>query len=101
MGKRATEPLDIDYAGLAEYLHCNHSVYMRVDNRLFYLTDANFEAWRAQDTSHRNHKNHYIDCSPLVDTLDEFLSLPFVDGKTIEDSFDHATFYASLTGEKE
>ena len=101
MGKRATEPLDIDYEGLVEYLHYNHSVYMRVDNKLYYLTDCNYEAWRAQDTSHRNHKNHYIDCSPLVPTLDEFLAIPFINGKTIKEDFDHATFFASESGEKE
>ena len=101
MGRRATEPLDIDYEGLVEYLHYNHSVYMRVDNKLYYLTDANFEAWRAQDTSHRNHKGHYIDCSPLVSPLDEFLAVPFINGKTIKEDFDHAIFYASENGEKE
>ena len=101
MGKRATEPLDIDYEGLVEYLHYNHSVYLRVDDKLYYLTDVNYEAWRAQDTSHRNHKNHYIDCSPLVPTLDEFLAIPFIHGKTIKEEFDHCTFYASLSDEKE
>ena len=57
---------------------------------------SNFEAWRAQDTSRRNHKNHFVDCSPLVPTVDEFLSLPFIHGNTIEQEFAHATFYASL-----
>ena len=59
MGKRAAEALDIDYEGLVEYLHYHHSIYMRVDDKLYYLTDCNYEAWRAQDTAHRNHKNHY------------------------------------------
>ena len=101
MGKKAAEALDINYDELAEYLHVNHSVYMKVDNSIYYLTDANLEAWRAQDTSRRNEKDHYIDCSELVPTVDEFLSLPFVNGKTIKDVFSHATFYASLKGEKE
>ena len=96
MGKKAAEALDINYDELAEYLHVNHSVYMKVDSSIYYLTDANFESWRAQDTS-----RHYIDCSELVPTVDEFLSLPFVSGKTIKDVFSHATFYASLKGEKE
>ena len=96
MGMRAQEPLDIDYEGLVEYLHYNHSVYMRVDDKLYYLTDVNYEAWRAQDTSHSNHKNHYIDCSPLVPTLDEFLAVPFIHGKTIKEEFEYATFYASI-----
>ncbi|MBQ9315587.1 MAG: CDP-alcohol phosphatidyltransferase [Atopobiaceae bacterium] len=95
MGKKAAEALDISYDQLAEYLHVNHSVYMKVDNNVYYLTDCNFEAWRAQDTSRRNHKNHFVDCSPLVPTVDEFLSLPFIHGNTIEQEFAHATFYAS------
>ena len=101
MGKKAAEALDISYDQLAEYLHVNHSVYMKVDNNVYYLTDCNFEAWRAQDTSRRNHKNHFVDCSPLVPTVDEFLSLPFIHGKTIKEEFDHATFYASESGKDE
>ena len=30
MGKKAAEALDINYEGLVEYLHCNHSVYMKI-----------------------------------------------------------------------
>lgn len=101
MGKRATEALDINYDQLADYLHSHHSVYMKVGSKVFYLTDVNYEAWRAQDTSQRNDKGHYIDCSDLVDTVDEFLALPFVGGKTIKDVFDDATFYASIKGDKE
>lgn len=101
MGKRASEALDINYDQLADYLHSHHSVYMKVGSKVFYLTDVNYEAWRAQDTSQRNEKGHYIDCSDLVDTVDEFLALPFVGGKTIKDVFDGATFYASIKGDKE
>ena len=101
MGKRASEALDLDYNGLVDYLHSNHSVYMKVDSTIYYLTDVNYEAWRAQDTSKRNEKNHYVDCSDLVPTLDEFLSIPFVNGSKIEEVFDQATFYASIKGEKE
>ena len=101
MGKKAAEALDISYEQLADYLHANHSVYMKVDNTVYYLTDCNFEAWRAQDTSRRNHTNHFVDCSPLVSTVDEFLSLPFIHGKTIQEEFAHATFYASLSGKDE
>ena len=101
MGKRASEALDINYDQLADYLHSHHSVYMKIDSKVYYLTDANYEAWRAQDTSQRNEKGHYIDCSDLVDTVDEFLALPFVGGKTIKDVFDGATFYASIKGDKE
>ncbi|MCI2051320.1 MAG: CDP-alcohol phosphatidyltransferase [Atopobiaceae bacterium] len=101
MGKRASEALDINYDQLADYLHSHHSVYMKIDSKVYYLTDVNYEAWRAQDTSQRNEKGHYIDCSDLVDTVDEFLALPFVGGKTIKDVFDGATFYASIKGGKE
>ena len=101
MGKRASEALDINYDQLADYLHSHHSVYMKIDSKVYYLTDVNYEAWRAQDTSKRNEKGHYIDCSDLVDTVDEFLALPFVGGKTIKDVFDGATFYASIKGDKE
>lgn len=100
MGKIAPEKLDLNYDDLAEYLHVNHSVYMKVNNKVYYLTDVNYEAWRAQDTSIRNSKNHFVDCSDLVPTVDEFLSLPFVDGHTIKDVFGHAEFYASTKGVK-
>ncbi|OUO31563.1 CDP-alcohol phosphatidyltransferase [Olsenella sp. An293] len=101
MGKKAAEALDINYEGLVEYLHRNHSVYMKIGSTVYYLTDCNYESWRAQDTSRRNEKNHFVDCSELVPTVDEFLALPFVNGKTIQEVFDHATFYASLSGEKD
>lgn len=100
MGKKGSEVLQISYEDLAEYLHNNHSVYMKVENQVYYLTDVNYEAWRAQDTSVRNSKNHFVDCSELVPTVDEFLALPFINGKTIKDVFSHATFYASEKGKK-
>lgn len=96
MGKKAAEVLKISYDELAEYLRVNHSVYMRVDSKVYYITDANEYYWRAQDTSIRNHKNHFVDCSDLVPTVGEFLSLRFVNGHTIEEVFDQAVFYASL-----
>lgn len=101
MGKKAAEALEISYEELADYLHTNHSVYMKVDNDVYYLTDVNYEAWRAQDTSRRNNKNHFVDCSDLVPTVDEFLALPFINGHTIKDVFESARFYASVKGEKE
>ena len=100
MGKKASEALDINYDQLADYLHYNHSVYMKVDNKVYYLTDVNYEAWRAHDTSIRNSKNHFVDCSDLVPTVDEFLSLPFAEGHTIKEVFDHAEFYHSVKGVK-
>ena len=82
MGKKSSEVLQISYEDLVEYLHSNHSVYMQVGHQVYYLTDVNFEAWRAQDTSIRNSKNHFVDCSELVPTVDEFLALPFINGKS-------------------
>ena len=96
MGKKAAEALDINYDELAEYLHCNHSVYMKLDSSIYYLTDVNYESWRAQDTSRINDKGHFTDCSELVSTLSEMSRLPWLDGKTLEDVFADATFFASI-----
>jgi phage antirepressor YoqD-like protein len=101
MGKRATEELKLTYDELIEYLQNNHSIYMRRGSNVYYITDANENYWRAQDTSIRNHKNHFVDCSELVPTVNEFLSLRFVNGHTIEEIFDQCTFYASISGEKD
>ena len=94
MGVRAEEALDLNVDGLADYLRCNHSVYMQAGDKLYYLTDVNDHYWRAQDSSVLNHKNHYTDCSYLVPTVSEFLVLPFVDGKTIADAGE-VVFYES------
>ena len=82
MGKKAQEVLKISYAELEEYLHIHHSVYMRVGSKVYYITDANENYWRAQDTS-------------------ILLSLRFVNGHTIEEVFDQAYFYASISGQKD
>ena len=95
MGVKAAEPLDISFDNLQTYLHAHHAVYMEVDGMLYYLTDVNDRYWRVQDTTQFNEKGHYIDCSALVPTISEFLDLPFVNGKSISDLFDQATFYAS------
>ena len=39
--------------------------------------------WRAQDTAKLNEKGHYVDASELVPTVSEFLTLPFIDGKSV------------------
>lgn len=95
MGVRAEEALDLNYDGLANYLSHNHSVYMSLDDNMYYLTDVNAHYWRAQDTAVLNPKGHYTDCSELVPTINEFLSLPWIDGKTIAQVADDVTFYAS------
>ncbi len=100
MGMKAEEKLDITADELKTYLHANHSVYMDVNGASYYLTDVNDRYWRVQDTSKKNEKDHYVDCSELVPTLSEFLSLPFGEAnKSILDLFDQAEFYASVKPE--
>ena len=100
MGMKAEEKLEIAADDLRTYLHANHSIYMDVNGASYYLTDANDRYWRVQDTSKMNEKNHYTDCSELVPTLSEFLSLPFgEDNKSIMDLFEEADFYASVKPE--
>ena len=101
MGKKAQEVLKISYDELIDYLHVHHSIYMRFGTKVYYITDANENYWRAQYTSIRNHKNHFVDCSELVPTLGEFMSLRFANGHTIEEVFDQSQFYASISGEKD
>lgn len=101
MGKKAAEPLAVSTsAELEDYLHKEHAAYMRTGNRMYYITDVGENYWRAQDTAIRNHKNHFVDCSEIVPTLGEFMSLRFIDGQSVRDAFGHSTFYASVPGEK-
>ena len=96
MGVKASEKLEIAIDELKMYLHAHHSVYMDVNGESYYLTDVNDRYWRVQDTSKFNEKGHYVDCSELVPTLAEFLDLPFGEaGKSINQLFDEAEFYAS------
>lgn len=95
MGKKAAEALDVSFDELPNYLHAKHAVYMEVGDATYYLTDANDQYWRAQDTAQLNDKSHFVDVSDLVPTISEFMTLPFADGKSIKDLFDEATFYAS------
>lgn len=100
MGTKAAEALDVSFEELPTYLHANHSVYMEVDGETFYLTDVNDRYWRVQNTAELNEKGHYVDCSPLVPTISEFLELPFGDaGQSVKDVFSKATFFASEKAE--
>lgn len=96
MGAKAEEALEITFDELPTYLHANHSVYMDVDSHTYYLSDVNDRYWRVQDTAQKNEKGHYVDCSELVPTVSEFVTLPFKDGKSVADLFESATFYASV-----
>lgn len=97
MGIKAAEALEISCEELPMYLRTNHSVYMDVDSASYYITDGNDRYWRVQDTSKLNEKGHYTDCSELIPLLSEFLELPFADGKSVNDLFDQATFFASTS----
>ena len=83
MGTKAAEALDVSFDELPNYLHAKHSVYMEIGSETYYLTDVNDRYWRAQDTAKLNEKGHYVDASELVPTVSEFMTLPFVDGKSI------------------
>ena len=96
MGIKADEALDLDLDGLRNYLYANHSIYMDAEGSSYYLTDANDRYYRVQRTDQLNEKGHYTDCSELVPTMSEFLSLPFKDGKSIADLLGSATFFASV-----
>ena len=97
---KAEEKLEISFDELTTYLHAHHSVYMDVHGASYYLTDVNDRYWRVQDTSKMYEKNHYVDCSELVPTSSEFLSLPVgEEGKSIKELFDDAEFYASVKPE--
>ena len=100
MGVKADEALDVSFDDMPIYLHTHHSLYMDLDGKTYYLTDVNDRYWRVQDTSQLNEKGHYVDCSPLVPTISEFLELPFGDKGSIKDHFDEATFYASIKPEQ-
>ena len=95
MGQKAQEPIDITIEDLATYLRTNHSVFMDLGEKSYYLTDVNDHFWRVQDTAVLNDKGHFTDVSELVDTVDQFLSIPVLDGKSILDLQPEAVFYAS------
>lgn len=101
MGKKSTEPLKLSLCELKEHLHAHHSVYMQLEDALYYLTDVNFQAWRVQDTAKLNDKGHYTDCSDLVPSVDEFMVVDFGDGKCLKDTVDEAVFFASVPANEE
>ena len=95
MGKKAVEPIELFGDELVNYLRVNHSVYMDVEDKSYYLTDVNDHYWRAQATDQFNDKGHYVDISEPVPTLSEFLADPAIDGKSVSELAPTATFYAS------
>ena len=101
MGLKAVDALEISFEDLPMYLRSNHSAYVEVGGATYYLTDVNDHQWRAQDTTRKNDKDHYVDCSELVPTVTEFLEVPFHEGKSLTEVFPEATFYASEKPEEE
>ena len=94
MGRKAEEPLEIDFEGFQTYLRSKTRVFMDVDGDEYYVTHTD-GYWRVQDCSKLNDKGRFTDCSELVSTRPEVIELPFRDGKSIHDLFDEATFYES------
>jgi phage antirepressor YoqD-like protein len=95
MGLKAAEPLQIAPEELASYLSAKHAIYMDVADASYYLTDANENYWRVQDTAVLNDKGHYTDVTTPVAAVEEFLAEPAVAGKSVADLAGAATFYAS------
>ena len=95
MGRKAEEPLEIDFEGLQAYLRSKTRVFMDVDGGEYYITHTD-GYWRVQDCGKLNDKGRFTDCSELVATMPEVIELPFRDGKSIHDLFPEATFFESV-----
>ena len=96
MGLKSEETLEIKTVDeVAGYLRANTRVFMDVDGAEYYLTHTD-GYWRAQDCSVLNDKGHFTDCSDLVLTVNEFMTLPWLDGKSVTDLVGVATFYKSI-----
>lgn len=96
MGLKAADPIDLAGDQLESYLRTNHSVYMELDGKTYYLTDVNDHYWRVQDTESLNDKGHYVDMSEPVPTVSDFMTSPAFDGRTLEEVSEQATFFASV-----
>ena len=95
MGLKAAEPLQIAPEELSSYLSAKHAVYMDYAGASYYLTYANENYWRVQDTAVLNDKGHYTDVTSPLARVEEFLAESVVDGKSVADMAPEATFYAS------
>ena len=95
MGRKAEEPLEIDFEGFQTYLRSKTRVFMDVDGDEYYITHTD-GYWRVQDCSKLNDKGRFTDCSELVTTLSELAELPWHDGKSLHDLCDSATFHESI-----
>ncbi|MEE0703814.1 MAG: CDP-alcohol phosphatidyltransferase [Collinsella sp.] len=95
MGMKADQEISLDFEGLLSYLRSKTRVFMDVDGHEYYVTHTD-GYWRVQDCERLNDKGRFVDCSELVTTLPELVELPWLDGKSVHDLTDCATFYESI-----
>lgn len=95
MGVMATEELEIGPDQLEDYLRSTTRVFAKVGEGTYYVTHTD-GYWRVQDCDRMNEKNHFTDCSELVPTLHEVLYLPCIEGRSLSDVAEEATFYESV-----
>lgn len=95
MGMKADQEISLDFEGLLSHLRSKTRVFMDVDGHEYYVTHTD-GYWRVQDCERLNDKGRFVDCSELVTTLPELVELPWLDGKSVHDLTDCATFYESI-----
>lgn len=95
MGMKADQEISLDFEGLLSYLRSKTRVFMDVDGHEYYVTHTD-GYWRVQDCERLNDNGRFVDCSELVTTLPELAELPWLDGKSVHDLTDSATFYESI-----
>ena len=95
MGLKADDTLTFSFEELLAYLRSKTRVFMDVDDHEYYITHTD-GYWRVQDCERLNPKGRFSDCSELVTTMSELVELPWLDGKSLHDLFENATFYESV-----
>ena len=95
MGMKADQEISLDFEGLLSYLRSKTRVFMDVDGHEYYVTHTD-GYWRVQDCEQLNEKGRFVDCSELLTTLPELVELPWLDGKSVHDLADEATFFESI-----
>lgn len=95
MGLKADQEIVLDFEGLLSYLRSKTRVFMDVDGHEYYVTHTD-GYWRVQDCERLNDKGRFVDCSELVTTLSELVELPWLDGKSVHDLTENATFFESI-----
>ncbi|QWT17749.1 CDP-alcohol phosphatidyltransferase [Collinsella sp. zg1085] len=95
MGVKADETLTVNFEELLAYLRSKTRVFMTVEGHEYYVTHTD-GYWRVQDCEELNEKGRFTDCSELVTTLSELVELPWLDGKSLHDLADSASFYESI-----